>query len=352
MTQTQAKLSNPKEYFDFIEALFQDSALSGTSAILRNFRIGERNIRLQFAGEALLSKICPALEHLANPEVAAPDLEIGLWDSASTGVAMPSPPWELDQIGAKGEIAAFIDEEIFTSFQRGPDVFSIYHRGRRRGFFWVRDAGRIPIYESGSPLRYLLHLFFKNEGRHFVHGAALGTAAGAALLTGKGGMGKSTTAAAGLFSRLSYLGDDYVLMSGGPRPLVYSLYNSVKFSENSLGLLPKLGSHVSNPAKKPDEKFIVFLSSAFPEKLLTQAPLRAILIPQIDLSEKPFLEPVSAVEALKAMAPSTLIQLPQANPELFFQLSGLVKNLPSFRLHLGSDPRRAADAVAEFLEGL
>ena len=71
------------------------------------------------------------------------------------------------------------------------------------------------------------------SGRQLVHAAAVGTDEGALLITGRGGVGKSTTALACLEAGMQFLGDDYVVVGLDPEPQVYRLYGSAKLTSNS-----------------------------------------------------------------------------------------------------------------------
>ena len=76
-------------------------------------------------------------------------------------------------------------------------------------------------------------------------------------------------------------------------------------------------------------------------------PLTAIVLPSVGTGE-PELTRVSGAEALRALAPSTIFQLPPTAIPLA-PLGGLVRSVPSYRLRLGADPGAAAALVRELL---
>jgi len=345
-------MNSPSDYYDTLQAVFTSAAVRA-GRIVRTYEVGGFSIQLSFAGPALVDRICPGVEHLRicdSGETA--DFKICLWDSLSTSTSMPPPPWQDRHLRAKGEIPGLSDERIFASFQMGSDALSLMDQENSTALFWVRDAERIPWYETGSPLRYLLHLFYQRKDWQYVHGAAVGYPEAGVLLTGKGGMGKSTTALTCLFSNLGYLGDDYVLLGPGDPPTVHSLYNSAKFTADSENFFPELMPRIANPRKKPGEKSVFFLYPGFKEKLVRSSPLKAILIPRIGPNAEPRLESVSPIEGLKALAPSTLAQLPKTSSTTLRRLGDVVRKVPTYVLHLSPKPRETPPLLESLLRNL
>ena len=60
-------------------------------------------------------------------------------------------------------------------------------------------------------------------------------------------------------------------------------------------------------------------------------------------------ERISAAEALRGLAPSTLFQMPADDVRAFRVMAGLVRQLPCFRLHLGLELDQIAPAVRSLL---
>ena len=69
---------------------------------------------------------------------------------------------------------------------------------------------------------------------------------------------------------------------------------------------------------------------------VTHADLRAIVLPEQTGEPRASLEPISAARALRAVAPSTLYQLPWSGPQTMRLLSDLVRRAPCFELRLGA----------------
>jgi hypothetical protein len=333
------------EFFETVSRTFQRAEATTGEPIEQFYRIGGSVIRLRFAGPALLSLLTPALEHLAIPPSSAPVLTVCLWDSASTQTRMPSPPWSTSDYISRGDVRGYSDRRIQTAFHFGADALSVLDRERDLAFFWVRDAGRLPYYESGAPLRAIFHWWMRDHGRQLIHAAAVGTAAGGALIVGKGGSGKSTTALACLRSKLRYVSDDYCLLAHDPSPHVFSIYNSAKLDADGIQRFPHLAPTISNAERLDSEKALFFLHKLYPENIVSGFPVRAILLPSITDKRESAWKPASPAAALKALAPSTLFQLSGAGDAALAAMAAVVKQVPCYHLQLGTDAGKMPDII-------
>jgi hypothetical protein len=187
----------------------------------------------------------------------------------------------------------------------------------------------------------------EHQNRQCVHAAAVGNETGGVLLPGKSGSGKSTTSLACLGSELSYVSDDTSLISCKRAPYVYSLYNTAKIGH--FQHLPHLESYVSNAVRVENEKGMIFLHQHFPRKIISGFPLKGILVPRITGEETTHIKSTTPGMALKALAPSTLFQLPGAGLQAFRLMSQLVKEVPCFRLNLGTDMEEIPKVIQQFL---
>ena len=332
---------------------FQLGESVGGGPVERFYTIGGYTIKLRFANTALIPFITPALKHLAVKPSPMPACTVYLWDSASTHTRMPSPPWSWDDYIARGEILGYNDEHIRTVFRLGSGILNMFNTKLNVALFWIRDANLTPYYEGASPLRTILHWFASYHSRQLVHAAAVGTSRGGALLVGKGGSGKSTTALTCLLSGMLYVGDDYVLLSNGETiPFVYSLYNSAKLDPGKMWRLPNLLTAVSNSEMLDTEKALIFTYDYYPERVTGGFPVRAILLPRITGLSETRLKKVSSAVSLKAAAPSTILQLPGAGHETLQNLTNFIKQVPSYVLELGSDLNKIPDVILSLLKGI
>jgi hypothetical protein len=314
--------------------------------------VGGLPVRLRFAGQPLERAIMPALAHAlahgpANSSVTP--LEVVAWDTASSGVSMPPPAWSIEDYDQRGEIRRYDADQCRASFGVEGALLSLFSAERNMAVYWVRDAAAIPYYERGAPLRSIFNWWLVGHHRQSVHAAAVGTPAGCILLAGKGGSGKSNLALASLSTPLSYLADDYCVIDPADAPVVYSLYNTGKADA---GDLPRLGldrSRASNVDRLDSEKALFFLHDWRPDKVLREAPLRAVVLPHVGADLATGLRRASPVEALMALAPSTTSQLPHAGGEVLRSLSAVVRAARCYHLDIRAGDRQAVHALVELL---
>lgn len=195
----EGRYHNPVAYYQAMHRAFCQAVQSSGNSEDREICIAGQKIRLRFAGPDLVSGIFPALQHLPGWHGGEPDLTIGIWDSSSTGVRLPLPPWAGGVYRARGK--EYSNDEGTVQYHDGRFRMFFYRnehallldRQERTGILWVPDAQQIPYHESGAPLRMLFHWWLSNAKRQFVHAAAVGTPDGGVLMAGKSGSGKSTS---------------------------------------------------------------------------------------------------------------------------------------------------------------
>ena len=331
----------------------------------RLFSLGGCGVRLRFGGGRWAGILTKALDHLRANQISWPrhrELTVFVLD----GSIAPRNPllrcylkplvdfWP-QYTGPRGELLNIHGGSVAAFYQPGPDLLSIVDLEANLGFYWKRDLSPPPYYEAGSPMRALLHAWMHRQGVQFVHGGAVGTETGGVLLAGKGGSGKSTSALACLNSSLKYLSDDYCMVSSSDTApsRLYSLYNTAKLiGSNDLARFRNLESHVWNPERGPFDKVTIFLNEAFPETLISQFPLRAILVPRITGDSETRLEPCGEGEALLALGPSSLAQLPTSGRGDLNFIGGLVRRSPCFRMKLGTDIAQIPRVIGQLLSQL
>lgn len=340
----------PADYFSLLADSFGEAGRSA-GFVDRDVGVAGLTIRLRFAGRALLGVLFPALAHLATDAESA-GVTIGLWDAQSTGVPLPGFPWQKTDWGPRGTIRGFCDERIRLHFDPGGGTLAMYDPDRSRtAIFAAASAEAIPWYERAAPLRPALHWLLSDRRRHLVHAAVVGRAGRGVMIGGAGGVGKSTAAVACLGAGFDYLGDDYVLVSiEEEMPVAYSLYATAKLDPASVTGMPWLkGEFIKHDSLKDDDrKMVVPVYEIRGDQVRARAGLCAIVLPRVTGARKSRMRPVSAAEALRALAPSTIIQMPHEARAALDTLADLVRRVPSFRLELGTD----LDSVPAVLDRL
>ena len=278
--------SDPASYYATAREAF-NMASDGVGRIDHYFKIAGLTIRLCFAGPVLVPLLIPALHHLSVPSVASPDLTVFLWDRVSTGIPIPCLPWRAN-IREEGKHfnsghvkIIFQNEHIKISYQPGKDTYSILGRSSKTAIYYTEDAFHISQYEKGSPLLAILHWWVADYDRYLIHAGAVGNDDGGALLIGKGGSGKSTTSFACLNSDMSYISDDYCLISNVTVPYVYSLYCSGKVNVEDIGKFPFLDIALRDTDDSDWGKALYIISDYRPEKISHGFPIKAIFITQV-----------------------------------------------------------------------
>jgi hypothetical protein len=336
-------------------AYFEEAAEAGVEE--RLFRIAGRTVAMRFAGDRWVDTFTRALGHLLEP-TGSPDLTLHVWDGGARprnhllrAYLFTLTNWWFEYTGPRGQLLDIHSNEMAAMYDPLSGLLSLVDYEGGSGFLWKRDLSEMPYFEICAPARVLLHAWFRSQSIQMVHGAAIGTENGGVLLAGPGGSGKSTSALACLDSGLRYLSDDYCMVSrdrSGFR--VHSLYGAAKLvDESDFRRLPRLAESVWNVQRAPGEKLAFFINEQRPEKLIGEFPLSAILVPTITGSHQTALEPCPPAHALEALAPSTMAQMPSSGaPDLAF-MAEMVRRVPCYRLHAGTDVSRIPIALAELL---
>ncbi len=362
MTANSALAEDCRVYFDVLRTGFERAAAAAGGSIDRCFRLARFTLRLRFAGPALQDRIVPAIAHLEVPPSETADLTIGLFDRASTGTRLPLLVDSLvrlillrwwEHLDTRREIREYHGERIRTVFHLGPNILSALDLDTDSALYWVDDGDTIPYYEQGYPLSTLLNWWLTERRHCFVHAAAVGRPDGGVLIAGKGGSGKSTSALSCVGSPLRIVSDDYAIVDTRDLSTAFSIYSTAKLKgPEDVARFPHLAGLVSNPDRLDAEKALVFLHEHVPDAVLTEMPVRAILVPSITGQAKTRIEPSSAAAALTALAPSTLLQLSGNGAPVLHALSGLVRRTPVFALGLGTDLDTIPRVIEKLLDDL
>lgn len=343
---------SPTLYFGAVYNAFEQAGRTAGGIIDRFYTIAGYTVRLRFAGPALLPLITPALAHLAASPSSAPDLTVCLWDSETTGVQLPFPPWRIRDRSARGEVPGYSDGRFYTAFQPRAGILSMLDASANRAVFWIPRAAALPSFEMAMPLRAVFHWWMSGRGRQLIHAAAVGTADGGVLLVGRGGVGKSTTALACLSAAMAYAGDDYIAFQMEPTPIAHSLYSSGKLAPDALARLPHLLPAISTPGRPGEEKAVLFLHEHYPQQIRPSLPIRAVLLPRVTDRLETTIVRTSAGAALIALAPSTIFWLPHAGERALQAMAALLQRVPSYVLYVGTDLAQVPAVIADLLKGL
>jgi len=347
-TLTTNCLSIKKAYFDEVILPVFKQITEKIIPAEKYYRIAGRNICLRFYNDDLSENLKYALSHNEIDKPSRIDLTVHLWDTVSTHAQFTAPWINKNYFFTQStETKNKATDNFMGVYLYGEETLTLYDRDRKTAYFWTHDAKLLPVWVSAAPIRTLLQWFLAETGVYLVHGAVIGCNGKAALITARGGSGKSTTALASVLSGMTYLGDDYVGIESTDTITAHSLYNSVKVSPSYVAKFLNLSPYVWN---KEGEKSVLFLAPLFPQQVLKNSPLSAILIPVIKHHKKSVIVPATKAQAMLALMPTTLFQLPLVAANKIQILKKIIEKTPCYSIELSSDSDEVASAISGFLE--
>ena len=322
----------------------------------RLIEIAGVRIRLRFAGSRLEAAFMPALSHLEVPiepagNEAPIDAVFHVWDSQSTGIAMVPPPCDHTAFTDRGDIWGFCSTRIRTAFHWSELGVCLLDHASNVGVYWIEDTDGLPYWACSSPMRTLFHWLLSARGLQLVHAAVVGTEVGGVLVTGKGGVGKSSTALACLIDGMSYIGDDYLVVGLDPVPTAHSLYSTAKLTPAQAKRFPQLAPLAEGQQPRPDEKVVLNLFPSRAAQLARTMPIRFVVTPRFGTETETGFEPVAELDLQRAATFTTMAQLPHAGVETFGFMQTLIERVAVRRIVLGHDVLAVPHAIRGLLSG-
>lgn len=331
-----------------------DSAL-----VTRHYAFGGHGVRVRMVGEALARELVRPLAHLRVSTRRAPraTLTIDVWDGSESGEPRPRSPileqgWMAWPAG-DGRFLASGDGR-FIGYDTDSAVTWLDRRtGRVVG--WRADGLRLSVHERTRPIPFILPLALQDRGMQLVHAGLVSVDSRGILFGGSNGTGKSTCSLLCLCAGLEFLSDDHVgLQETDDGGFVgHSIYASTRLEPHHLPRFPLLAPH-GIPSDHPAEtKSLVQLAEVFPERMRSSARVSALVLPKIVGGAAARIMPVSRAEALRTLAPSSLLMLPFMPARSGFEkLVRLVETVPCYRLEMGSDLDAVPARVLELVGAL
>ncbi|MEQ8716460.1 MAG: hypothetical protein RIE08_02510 [Acidimicrobiales bacterium] len=309
-----------------------------------------------------MSLVTDALGHHRSDRSHATAV-IDVWDVAETGASRPAGPmpgssWTAGSRSARSHGSETVPT-VLADYRTDTDTVFAFDVAGSQGFVCTGDAAAMPRYERSAPLLPVLHWLLARHGVQVVHGGAVVHKGRAALVVGPGGAGKSTTCLSAIGSELGCLADDYCALEpvdGGW--VVHGISAIAKVEPQGLRLLPALGGLVdpvdlAGRTEAHDEKLLVHLRRGA-RPLPRRAQLAAVVVPDLAGAARrsvPSLERIPPAVAFRALAPSTLSQLPGAGAGAAKVIARALADTPAFRLEPTSDPTRLPEVIAALLDG-
>ena len=320
------------------------AAIASERLVEHNLRFAHVDVGLQIAGEALAERLSAPLAPRVRPAGGAPHARLSVWTWPGRR-ALP-PMWSESDVGPMGRVS--FEGRYIAIHDLGTRAITLGDRERGVILHRVPPYEELPWWERAAPLRGALFWALGGTGLHLVHGGAVGDRArGGVLLGGPGGSGKTTTALAALEAGLDYVADDYLLLDA-PGARAWNIYGTAKLDADQLVRFPGLARDVTG-IPPPGEKAHYDLARHRPQALVDSLELRAVVIPRVSGGASE-LRPIGGAAALRALAPSSVFQLPFDEGAVVGGLAQLIRRLPCFELAVGDDLTELAATIDELLD--
>ena len=246
-----------------------------------------------------------------------------------------------------GDRFVVVRSEGLVALSSGPEqILWLFQPDRAAAAFWAEALDALPPWERCSPLRAIARWWAVLQGGAMVHAGAVGDGERCVLLVGASGAGKSTSTMACLGSGLQVLGDDYCLLQApgatNSAPVAFGMYRHAKLNEHSLTLLPSLRKRIISSGLQ--DKWLIDLGVT----RVHPHTVAAVCEVMQDPTTPTRCEPLSRMQALRALAPSTLFQQRLWERETWQALTTTIRSVPCFRL-LVNDPQAVPDEVRQLL---
>lgn len=279
------------------------------------------------------TSLLDAMSHLRAPgphAVGDPDLVVEVRFA-------PHPPW-LRDLEFDGHLV--VDDDDVGMHLGHDGALALFDKVGNRALWWFA-TDQVARWHFAAPLRQILHWHCSQRGQALLHAAAVSSRGRAALITGPGGSGKSTTSLLCHQAGLGFIADDYCVVeptSDGVE--VFGLYRTAKVTEQSQQLIPATLEH--DFLDVDQQKRAVYLPDAVP------GPIEAdvILIARVDGTQPSHRAPASRMEALAAAGPTSVLQQRGSGARALGILAAAVRNLAAEHLVVSTD----VDEVPRLIE--
>ena len=351
------------EAYERARAACDEAMNAGVELVVREFTFAGRRVRMRVAGRELAEHLMRPFVHLERAPVRHEadgdqfSLSIDVWDERVVHVPYPSgddqEPNEIRRPTGHGLLAL----SAATRFVRYDCTAWVtwFDRAARRIIGWRANADRLSMHERTRPLPFLLPVWYADQGVQVIHAGLVARDNRGVLFCGANGAGKSTSSLACLCAGLDFLSDDHVGLEAtrDGEFIGHSVFASTRLEPDHLQRFPELVPHAIPSPEWFETKSLILVAESMPERVKPSVPIRAIALPVLGDGPHSRITPIGRAAALRALAPSTLMQMPfGATADRFAELARLTATVPAFKLELGRDVRGIAPRVHELIDGL
>lgn len=258
-------------------------------------------------------------------------------DWALTSPILQAPP-------SRNELYRFHREgSMKLRWHASARILQLWDPERRRAIVAHHPRGPWQQIARGAPWPWMLQQL-AGARVQILHAACVSDGHHTWLIPGVSGTGKSTTSAALYAAGWRILGDDYCLLdleSGRVAPI----YRTMKLSDASQQLFPELAAIARSESRTLQDKQVLHLDPARVDGAALRVDGTLLLV----RTESPAVQPGTAAEAVKALLPNTLTQLPGDEAKRYASISAWLRGLPTWRLGFPHGSAAAILAAFELL---
>jgi len=344
-------LLRPPPSLEEIQRIFYRRRPGSAHPISSDLHLGGIHVHVQTTREIISNWLIPALGRVLDINTATGVPEFHL------SIALLGDLMEI------GDLAFWVGHGnkhgLYESIQVGGDFFVFEHSSRflaywspcnRKAFVCLADLQNLAAWEHAAPIKAVIHGICTGTPMQLIHAGGVGRADGGVLLLGPGGSGKSTTALACLGSNLGYAADDYCLVDTSSQPVAYQLYTTAKLRPENIHRFESMRTRFRKNQGRLGDKPTIFLNEEDHFTNLRSFPVDALVLPKVTSLVGSSWQCCSAASAWRALAPSTMMQLPLCGHETFTKITSLTRNVPAYELHVGTDLSMIPICIEEILK--
>jgi hypothetical protein len=312
---------------------------------ISRFTLPRYDLEVRFAGRCVAQILCQAFEHRnttrANGAIGAPTpVAPGgtlTWQIADTSTeTLPADHGPPPTVNPFGTIRHDATNSVLIERRRG--MISVFDAATATVTTLVDGVDAIDTDVAAKPLHRFLMPLLLQRGVVLCHAALVGGTHQGMLVTGMGGVGKSTISAAAVDAGAGFCSDDFVAIEQSDAGLVgHCLYASLMLDERQIGRFPRLLQHARHYRRDVFAKMMLPLCGTFEPSLRTSLMIDAIAVPQIVPDPTSALVKGRRAEVFKALIPTSVFSSPWRETERAKMLFELVAPLAPMTYRSGAD---------------
>jgi hypothetical protein len=317
------------------------AARKADSLVETNYRFAGHTARVRIAGPGLAADVDKSLCYVRAEAEATPELTIDVWDDAEVG-PLGLLPWPEDA-DYHGLIS--VTEDARYVLNQRPSSVLLLDRDENHIVGCVRGRNALFQDERARPFHRLVSIWLDDLGIQIIHAGLVAQDGKGLLFAGKSGAGKTTSTIACFLGGLTYLSDDCVALESKAEGGLVAHTFYATFMHDSMELFPSLVPIAHPPNHSFEAKDTVFLQDHETERFGHQVDIAAVVVPKLFDRADTTYRRASTMDAMLALAPSSLWILPASAKHALAKLDEVVTTVPAYWLELGRDIDQTAETV-------